>query len=361
MLAINWQKPIQGVIRPHLLTGPAGDQVGQCNCADWMPLGSANNNGKPTSTIKQPRNAKPLAHTGLRLPYFKVECVLTKARIFDQRRATTRQITPWNITRVIGKGRVNHGKGVRVAVLDTGIDLKHPDLVANIKGGINIIDPTRYPQDDNGHGTHIAGVIGALNNHFGVVGIAPRVSLYAVKVLDASGSGTISNLVKGIEWAIANRMHILNISISGGKIIPPALTLAIQAATNRNMLVVAAAGNAGNAAGMGDTVEIPARIQPVISVAALTRANRRASYSATGKVDIAAPGSQILSTYSNGRYAVLSGTSMAAAHVTGVLAIYRAVYPRASASTLKNLLYGRAIDLPPQGIDSYTGRGLVQI
>lgn len=332
MLAKNGQRPIQDVGRPS------------------------------QADIELPRGLNPpVTCTGLRLPYFKVDRILTKVHIFDQRQATISQIVPWNITRVIGKRRVNNGKGVKVAILDTGIDLQHPDLVENIKGGVNIIDPARRPQDDNGHGTHIAGVIGALNNQFGVVGIAPKVSLYAVKVLDASGSGMITNLIKGIEWAIAHRMHILNISISGGKIIPPALAQAIQAATNQNMLVVAAAGNAGNATGTGDTVEIPARIQPVISVAALTRTNRRATYSATGKVEIAAPGSQILSTYLHHRYAVLNGTSMAAAHVTGALALYRSAYPRASASALKKMLFARAIDLPPQGRDPLTGVGLVRV
>ncbi|AUS09638.1 hypothetical protein C1X05_12925 [Laceyella sacchari] len=348
MLANYWQR----VDLADLTAEPAEDAMETVSCQERLNASSS----------KKTRRPRPLvAQTSLTLPYFKVERVLAKARISNQRRAASRQISPWNITRVIGNGRPNQGEGVRVAILDTGIDLLHPDLAGNIKGGINIVEPNRYPQDDNGHGTHIAGVIGALNNQFGVVGIAPKVSLYAVKVLDRNGSGTINNLIKGIEWAIDNGMHILNISISGGMIIPPALTQVIQAATNRDILVVAAAGNAGNPSGSGDTVEIPARIPPVISVAALTRANRRASYSATGKVDIAAPGSQILSTYANQRYAVLSGTSMAAAHVTGVLAVYRAAYPRVPATALKNLLYARAIDLPPRGVDPYTGRGLAQI
>ena len=120
-----------------------------------------------------------------------------------------------------------------------------------------------------------------------------------------------------------------------GKLTTPLLDYVLQAAVKRGILVVAAAGNTGTPAGTGDTVSVPARLDPVISVAALNRNNGREPYSATGKVDLAAPGSQILSTYSFRRFAILSGTSMAAAHVSGVLAIYRAAYPRMDANELK--------------------------
>jgi subtilisin family serine protease len=323
-----------------------------------------------TASFKSPKNVSKLKKDPdlicihedywLRLPFFKIERVFSASSGINNKRTINNQVLTWNIARVIGKSRLNSGMGVRVGVIDTGLDFQHPDLAANIKGGVNVLSPYLSPQDDNGHGTHIAGIIGALNNHFGVVGVAPKVSLYAIKVLNSRGNGTISNLIKGIEWAIANRMHILNISISGGQTIPPALAQAIGAAVSRGILIVAAAGNNGNALGKGDTVSIPARIPPVISVAALNQLNQRDSYSATGKVDIAAPGTRILSTYFYRRYAVLSGTSMAAAHVTGALAIYRAAFPRATATELKAMLYRRAIDLPPAGKDPLTGAGLVQ-
>ncbi|MBA4541754.1 S8 family peptidase [Thermoactinomyces daqus] len=336
--------------------------------------GQVHHVGKYSSTVtasfKSPKNAFKLKKDPdlisiqedrlLRLPFFKIEKVFSASRRINDKRAVNSQVLTWNVARVLGKRRLNNGTGVRVGVIDTGLDFHHPDLVSNIKGGVNVLSPFLPPQDDNGHGTHIAGIIGALNNHFGVVGIAPKVSLYAIKVLNSAGHGTISNLIKGIEWAIANRMHILNISISGGQTIHPALAQAIAAAVSRGILIVAAAGNNGNASGKGDTVSIPARISPVISVAALNKLNRRDSYSATGKVDIAAPGTGILSTYFYSRYAVLSGTSIAAAHVTGVLAIYRAAFPRATSAELKAMLYHRAIDLPPAGRDPLTGVGLVQ-
>jgi minor extracellular protease Epr len=156
-------------------------------------------------------------------------------------------------------------------------------------------------------------------------------------------------------------LHIINISISGGKKAPLALVKAIQTAVQRGIIVVAAAGNSGNVLGIGDTVEIPARLPWVLSVASLNIYNQRDSYSATGKVDIAAPGSRILSTYLDKRYAILSGTSMATAHVTGALAIYRRAYPSLPSRQLKQILLSRAIDLPPKGKDPFTGVGLVQV
>lgn len=318
-----------------------------------------------SSQLKQVRNLPHLLsiqeEQPFSLPYYKVNKIVSyKDRLVIQNKVVP-QILPWNIARVIGNKRVNNGEGIRVGVLDTGIDYTHPDLKDNVKGGINIIAPHRPPYDDNGHGTHIAGVIGALNNHIGVVGVAPKVSLYAIKVLNAMGNGVITDLIKGIEWAIARRMHIINVSISGGRKVPLPLVKAIQAAVRHGIIVVAAAGNSGNMWGKGDTVEIPARLPSVISVAALNFYNRREYYSATGKIDIAAPGSRILSTYSHKRYAILSGTSMATAHVTGALAIYRKAYPQLSSQQLKQVLFKRAIDLPPKGKDPYTGVGLVQV
>ena len=296
----------------------------------------------------------------LTLPYYKVNKVIKASVLYPKHKMVNHQVMTWNIARVIGKRRLNSGTGIRVGVIDTGIDFNHPDLASNIKGGVNILSPSLRPQDDNGHGTHIAGIIGALNNHFGVVGVAPKVSLYAIKVLNASGKGTISNLIRGVEWAIANRMHILNISISGGTLTTPLLDYVLQSAAKHGILIVAAAGNTGTPAGTGDTVSVPARLEPVISVAALNRNNGREPYSATGKVDLAAPGAQILSTYSYRRFAILSGTSMAAAHVSGALAIYRAAYPRLDSHEIKKMVFKRAIDLPPEGRDSWTGMGLVR-
>ncbi|MBD1370962.1 S8 family peptidase [Hazenella sp. IB182357] len=268
-----------------------------------------------------------------------------------------KMICPWHIKKVIGLKRLASGSGVRVGVVDTGIDLSHPDLAQNIKGGINILSPSRAPYDFNGHGTHIAGTIGAAYGK-GLVGVAPRVSLYPIKVLNRFGSGSVSNLVKGIEWGIANHMHILNVSISGGMVIPTVLVKAIQTATQKGIIIVSAAGNGGNARGEGDSVEIPARIPGTISVAAVTKNMKRATFSATGRIDISAPGVNILSAYSRGRYAILNGTSMAAAHVSGVLAIYKQILPEIGIHQLKRVLFKRSI--PSHGKTRHYGHGFVQ-
>lgn len=298
------------------------------------------------------------------LPNYSVDDVMEPTQMLSRKKVKLRehQVIPWNIQRVCRGIHLNKGKGVRVGVIDTGIDLNHSDLRGNIKGGINIISPYDPPQDGNGHGTHVAGIIGALNNSYGVVGVAPSVSLYAIKVLDGVGIGSLGNLIKGIEWGVLQKMHILNISISGGTTIPNALSYIVKAALQRGTLIVAAAGNTGSRDGKEDNVGVPARIEGVISVAAVGRKNRRARFSSTGRhVDIAAPGEKILSTYVGNRYALLSGTSMATAHVTGVLAIYRQMFPKWSAWQLKRRLFQRALDLPPAGKDRWTGVGLVRV
>lgn len=301
------------------------------------------------------------------LPYPKVRNVFPTKTFHSYSQSSlvkvSNQLLTWNIARVLGiRGRPNNGEGIRVGVIDTGIDLKHPDLAGNIKGGVNFVNPSSLPHDDNGHGTHVAGIIAAANNRRGIVGVAPRVSLYAIKVLNKDGSGSVTNMVKGIEWAIRNKMHILNISISGGQKGPAILAEAINAANRNGILVIAAAGNKGNPSGKGDTVEVPARMPRTVAVAALNRRNQRAPFSATGRsIGIAAPGVNILSTYKNGQYATLSGTSMAAPHVTGAAAILMRKYPKASPAFIIRTLERQAVDLYPKGKDRLTGAGLVQV
>ncbi|MFD1425333.1 S8 family peptidase [Kroppenstedtia sanguinis] len=293
------------------------------------------------------------------LPQPKVSQILTRKQYMQQTRAAGQTLT-WNIQRVWGGGSPlpGAGKKVRVGVIDSGINLNHPDLVSNIKGGVNFIHPGRSPIDGNGHGTHVAGVIAARSNGIGVVGVAPSSNLYAIKVLDDQGSGSVTDLIRGIDWGIDHGMHILNLSLSlSGSQVPAALTHAVQAATRKGILVITAAGNGGNAQGTGDQVEMPARLSSTISVAALDRKNRRASFSATGpSLDLAAPGVNILSTYKEGQYAVLSGTSMAAPHVSGVAALFK--QRGLSAATVRRQLLGKAIHL---GSRRWYGAGLVQV
>jgi subtilisin family serine protease len=237
---------------------------------------------------------------------------------------------------------------VDVAVLDTGIDFEHPDL--NVVGGVDctqlqgkgwrqtaFCDTSMNGDDDESHGTHVAGTIAALDNGIGVVGVAPGARLWAVKVLDSSGSGYTSGILAGIDWVIAQgNIEVLNMSL-GGSGISTSYQTAIDRAVASGVTVVVAAGNSASDAGGFS----PAFVPSAITVSALAdfdgqaggfakstcRADQDdslASFSNFGRVvDIAAPGVCILSTYpmEMGAYATISGTSMAAPHVAGAAAV----------------------------------------
>jgi subtilisin len=136
------------------------------------------------------------------------------------------------------------GAGINVAVIDTGIDCSHPDLSPNCLYGVNYVSKGKDPVDDHGHGTHVAGIIAARDNGFGVIGVAPEATLYAVKVLDANGFGSFSAVASGIVWATRNGMDVINMSLGGGGF-SQAVADAVEAAWADGVLVVSAAGNAG--------------------------------------------------------------------------------------------------------------------
>lgn len=249
------------------------------------------------------------------------------------------------------------GKGVKVAVLDTGIS-PHADL--SIAGGTSFSGYTSSYHDDNGHGTHVAGIIGAGNNEIGIVGVAPGSQLYAVKVLDKTGTGSLSNIIKGIDWAIKNKMDIINLSlvINGHS---EALKYAVDKAEASGILVVGAGGNNGKMDGEGDTISYPAKYQSVIGVAAVDKSNARGVFSATGDgIEFSAPGVSIESTVLNNQYAYYDGTSMAAAFVSGKLALLKEMFPAASSSWIRSKMRESAKDLGAQGKDPLYGFGLVQ-
>jgi subtilisin len=264
------------------------------------------------------------------------------------------QTVPWGVERV-GAPRawpVSRGRGVRVAVIDTGVNANHPDLKEAVRGGVNVIDPGAPPADDNGHGTHVAGIIGARDNQVGVVGVAPEAELYAVKAFDGHGSGAISNIISGLQWCLDNGMRVVNMSFGGNK--NRALGRALQAALDAGLVLVAAAGNNGRP----DSVDYPASHPGVIAVSALDAGDTLARYSSRGpEVDLAAPGSRILSTYGDG-YRELSGTSMAAPHVSGVAALVLSRWPGVTGDDVERRLKESATPLPSLGRDEQ-GAGLV--
>lgn len=228
------------------------------------------------------------------------------------------QSLPWGVNRIdaeLAWGSAT-GEGVKVAVLDTGISLSHSDLKGNIKGGYNAIDPAKSPEDQNGHGSHVAGTIAAVNNSLGVVGVAPKASLYAVQVLGASGWGYCSDIIEGLGWSINNQMKVANMSFGGSEPCSGEVE-ALDSAHAAGITLVAAAGN-----NYGGEVDWPAKHDKVIAVTAIDSKNAFASFSSKGpEVDLTAPGVSIYSTYKKGGYQVLSGTSMAAPHVSGVAAL----------------------------------------
>jgi subtilisin family serine protease len=269
------------------------------------------------------------------------------------------QIITWNIERVgaTSSWEISTGDPVKVGVIDTGIDLSHPDLKDNIQGGYNAIYPWKSPNDDNGHGTHVAGIIAALNNSIGVVGVGPKIDLYAIKVLNAGGSGYLSDVIEGLGWAVEHGIQVVNMSLGTDQDVK-SFHDAIKNAYNAGVTIVAAAGNDGGA------VDYPAAYPEVIAVSATDENNQIASWSSRGpEVDLAAPGVNIYSTYKGSTYKTLSGTSMAAPHVTGAAALIidKGKCGTCTPDEIRQRLQQTASDLGDPGTDNLYGAGLVNV
>lgn len=273
----------------------------------------------------------------------------------------------WGVTRIGGNSAAAAGftgAGIKVAVLDSGIDYSHPDLIDNYKGGYNFVYENDDPYDDGyiSHGTHIAGIIGARNNGTGVVGVAPEVSLYAVKVLGGMVMGDLSDILAGIEWAISNNMNVINLSI-GSPQDSTAFKDACDRARQAGIIVVAASGNANSS-----VVDFPAAYESVIAVSATNIDDTRASFSNYGsEVELAAPGMDIKSTLRGGGYGTMRGTSQATAHVSGAAAILLAKAIADgntginAAEGVRTRLGASAEDLGDPGRDPYFGFGIVDL
>jgi subtilisin family serine protease len=264
----------------------------------------------------------------------------------------------------IGADRVwstlgTRGKGVVVAIIDTGIDYTHPAFGGRVIGGYNFVKKTDDPFDDNGHGTHVAGIVGASSDV--VSGVAPEVSIRAYKVLDAKGAGKDSDVIAGLDRAVADHCDVANLSLGSGAGNPDdAPSTAVDNAVAAGMVVCVAAGNAGDY----DRIASPGMARNAITVGASDVNDVLASFSSRGpcpklasiKPDVVAPGVSILSTLPNNSYGRLSGTSMATPHVTGAVALLRALHSDWTPAQIKSALMGTSAVLSYEVMNVGAGR-----
>lgn len=293
--------------------------------------------------------------------------------------AKTKQVADWGIDYIkISKmwSKNYTGKGVKVAILDTGIDTSHPDL--KVHGGVSYVKGVKSYNDDEGHGTHVAGIVAAKDNKIGSVGVAHDAKLYAVKVMDKHGTGTVANLTKGINWSIKNKMNIINMSLGleeyeiGDKNFY-AFKKSIERAYDAGIIIVASSGNDGK-----KLVNYPARWNDVIGVGAITQYTKhdddpityiKEDFSNYGKgLDFVAPGSFIYSTFpvkmkpflGEVGYEYYSGTSMSAPYMAGFMAILKGKYPKLTNRQLRVKARGYTKDLGKKGKDDKYGYGVIR-
>lgn len=264
---------------------------------------------------------------------------------------------PTNSITLTGAPNIWHrtkGKDISVAIIDTGI-AKHPDL--RVKGGISTLGDTFTDNylDDNGHGTHVAGIVGANGNDRGLLGMAPEVNLFAVKALDKYGSGYVSDIIEGIAWAVDNKMHIANLSL-GTSERSEALRKAVRRAYLSSTLIIAAAGNTGGTSSPG--ILYPAKYPEVLCVGSVNDKEIFSKFSSYGpELDILAYGENILSTYLGNSYRRETGTSMAAPQITGALALLLGLGYRSRDAVKALLNTAKPLSLPSEK----RGHGLLDL
>ncbi|MFB9280035.1 S8 family peptidase [Cohnella cellulosilytica] len=266
----------------------------------------------------------------------------------------------WNLPEIATETgwRVTKGSpDIVVAVLDTGVQSDHPDLKGRLVQGVNIVDPSSNPEDDVGHGTHVAGIIAAeVNNNEGVAGMTWYTKIMPVKVLDSTGAGSTYSVAEGIIWATDHGAHVINMSL-GNYAQAEFLHDAIKYAHDNGVVLVAASGNDNT-----DRPGFPAAYPEVLAVGATDPDERRAEYSNYGDyIDVAAPGTSIPSTYPGSRYAALSGTSMASPHVAALVSLVRAANSGLSNEEVMELIRGTAKDLGQTGKDAEFGYGQIDV
>lgn len=253
------------------------------------------------------------------------------------------------------------GEGIKIGIIDSGIDLYHPDLVGRVKKYRNFTSEDKNDvTDGNGHGTHVAGIMAANKNGRGIVGVAPMASLYIAKAFNKNGMAEDSVVSESLKWLIQNNVNIINMSFSSNSV--PSYYNEIKKAYDKGIIIVCAAGNNGRAKGRG--LGYPARYEETISVASVDMRGKVSDFSSRNvNADIAAAGFEILSCYPGGRYAKFSGTSMAAPIISGAAAILQKKAKNRlgrflSPEEMRTVLCMHCEDIEKKGPDNSSGCGV---
>lgn len=266
---------------------------------------------------------------------------------------------------------LTEGEGINVYVLDTAGDSNHKDLIENLIGGKNFTR-SKYKEDLNGHGTHCAGIIAASKNNIGMVGVAPKAKVFLIKVLGDNGSGSFKDIENGLQFCLdqlnsSNPPHIISMSLGGNGPLSGKSYSIIKKLYEKNIPVICAAGNSGM-----EGINYPAKYKETIAIGAYDENGRLANFSTTGKeLDFVAPGVDIYSTWTNGSYASISGTSMATPFVAGVVALLLAKHKKQeieenkndckTVEEIKQHLIKYSIDKGSLGKDKKWGYGIIDV
>lgn len=359
------------------LARPAGDFVSNQILVQFESLASKKNSDEILKTIQAKERVKiePINVTLIEVPDGEMENTLTYLRqqpgvlaAEPNYIATAQETIPndpdWGLQYGLDKIGAPQGwdsstgaSWVTIAIIDTGVDRTHPDLILKTQDGYNVLSPGDAPMDDNGHGTHVAGIAAAAsNNGLGIAGVSWGAQIMPVKVLNASANGTYANVASGIIWAVDNGAQIINLSL-GGSAYSAILESAVNYAYNRGVVLVAASGNAG-----GSSILYPARYAQVIAVGATDSNNERSLFSNFGNgMELVAPGVSIYSTELGGGYSYRSGTSMAAPFVSGLAAILIGMPGNYDAGLVREQMISTSLDLGDTGWDAYHGYGIIQM
>lgn len=262
----------------------------------------------------------------------------------------TNRSPPWHLRRTgfptawrLAVVRPSQQRPVRIGILDSGIDLSHPLLQGVLGQGANLLKDGEPPLDENGHGTHVAGILAAASGAWWIDKRPAAVVLHPVKIFDQTGFGRIGDIVNGLYWCIEHQMDLINLSFGTDLKTSRALHKAIREVEKAGILMVGAAGNDGRQG----AVDFPGRYSEVLAVAASTRNDRLAPFSSSGpEVDLIAPGSSVLSLAPGGGFVRMSGTSMAAPHVTAAAALLLGLEPHLSPAGVRARIQAMAEWLP---------------